>query len=138
MIWLYRSPINVKRKGSFTRPWSLLPAFAVARLRGGGRQHPVVSPFFESMDNCHCMTERGWGGLPAASGHELALPGQLLHQARHHRLLPSLKETVSQELSVLLRIRIYRIRMFLGLPNPDPLVQGMDPASDPSVIKQKQ
>jgi hypothetical protein len=36
------------------------------------------------------------GGLPAASGHELALPGQLLHQAGHHRLLPSLKETVSQ------------------------------------------
>jgi hypothetical protein len=48
-----------------------------------------------------------------------------------------------------LRIRIRRIRMFLGLldpdpshmflglldPDPDPLVRGMDP--DPSVIKQK-
>jgi hypothetical protein len=32
-----------------------------------------------------------------------------------------------------------RIRMFLGLPDPDPLVRGTDPdpALDPSVIKQK-
>jgi hypothetical protein len=32
------------------------------------------------------------------------------------------------------RIRIY---MFLGLPDPDPLVRGMDPAPDPSIIKKK-
>jgi hypothetical protein len=32
-----------------------------------------------------------------------------------------------------LRIRIHRINMFLGLldPNPDPLVIGMDPDPDP-------
>jgi hypothetical protein len=40
-----------------------------------------------------------------------------------------------------LRIRIRRIRMFLGLldPDPDPLVKGMVPALDPhpSIIKQK-
>ncbi len=37
------------------------------------------------------------------------------------------------------RIRIHRIHMFLGLPDPDSLVRGMDPgpAPDPSVIKQK-
>jgi hypothetical protein len=36
-----------------------------------------------------------------------------------------------------LRIRIRRIRTFLGLldPDPDPLVRGMDP--DPSIIMQK-
>jgi hypothetical protein len=34
-----------------------------------------------------------------------------------------------------LRIRIRRIRMFLALLDPDPLVRGMDP--DPSIIKQK-
>jgi hypothetical protein len=34
-----------------------------------------------------------------------------------------------------LRIRIHRIHMFLGLQDPDPLVRGMDP--DPSIIKQK-
>jgi hypothetical protein len=33
------------------------------------------------------------------------------------------------------RIRIHRIHMFLGLPDPDPLVRGMDP--DPSIIMQK-
>ncbi len=34
------------------------------------------------------------------------------------------------------RIRIHRIHMFLGLPDPDPdpIVRGMDP--DPSIIKQ--
>jgi hypothetical protein len=34
-----------------------------------------------------------------------------------------------------LPIRIRRIRMLLSLPDPDPLVRGMDP--DPSIIKQK-
>jgi hypothetical protein len=34
-----------------------------------------------------------------------------------------------------LRIRIRRIRMFLGLLDPDPFVKGMD--SDPSITKQK-
>jgi hypothetical protein len=40
-----------------------------------------------------------------------------------------------------LRIRIHRIHMFLGLlgPDPDPLVRGMDPKPDPdpSIIKKK-
>jgi hypothetical protein len=31
--------------------------------------------------------------------------------------------------------RIHRIHIFLGLPDPDPLVRGMDP--DPFIIKQK-
>ena len=34
-----------------------------------------------------------------------------------------------------LRIRMHRIHMFLGLQDPDPLVRGMD--SDPSIIMQK-
>jgi hypothetical protein len=38
-----------------------------------------------------------------------------------------------------LRIRIRRMRNFLGLLDPDldPLVRGMDPDPDPSIIKQK-
>jgi hypothetical protein len=35
------------------------------------------------------------------------------------------------------RIRINRIHMFLGLPDPNPFVRGMDPDPDPSVIMQK-
>jgi hypothetical protein len=41
------------------------------------------------------------------------------------------------------RIRIHRIHMFLGLPDPDPLVRGMNPDTDPaldpdpSIIMQK-
>jgi hypothetical protein len=38
------------------------------------------------------------------------------------------------ELRIQCRIRI-RIHMFFGLPDPDPLVRGMDP--DPSIIMQK-
>jgi hypothetical protein len=33
-------------------------------------------------------------------------------------------------------LRIRRIQMFLGLPDPDPLVRRTDPAPDPSIIKQ--
>ena len=29
--------------------------------------------------------------------------------------------------------RIHRIHMFLGLPDPDPLVRGMDPDPDPAL-----
>jgi hypothetical protein len=43
------------------------------------------------------------------------------------------------KLSPVLRIRIRRIPMFLGLldPDPDPLVRGLDPDPDGSIIKQK-
>jgi hypothetical protein len=34
-----------------------------------------------------------------------------------------------------LRIRIHRILMFLGLLDPDPSVRGMDPDLDPSITK---
>ncbi len=48
-------------------------------------------------------------------------------------------DTNEAVLPIRIRIRIYRIRMFLGLPYPnsDPLVRGMDPDPDPSIIKQK-
>ncbi len=36
-----------------------------------------------------------------------------------------------------LRIRIHRIHMFLGLPDPNPLFRGKDPDPDPSIIMQK-
>jgi hypothetical protein len=36
-----------------------------------------------------------------------------------------------------LRIRIHRMHMFLGLPDPDPLVRGMDADPDPAIIMQK-
>jgi hypothetical protein len=46
---------------------------------------------------------------------------------------------VKKVLRIRIRIRIHRIHMFLGLLHPDPLVRGMDldPAQDPSIIKQK-
>ncbi len=36
-----------------------------------------------------------------------------------------------ERFGTVLGIRIHRTRMFLGLPDPDPLVRGMDPAPDP-------
>jgi hypothetical protein len=41
-------------------------------------------------------------------------------------------------LKAVLRIRIRRIHMFLSLLDPDPLVKGMDPDPNPSIIKQKE
>ncbi len=41
----------------------------------------------------------------------------------------------SQVCYAVLRIRIRRLHMFLGLPDPDPLVR--DTAPDPSIMKQK-
>ncbi len=51
--------------------------------------------------------------------------GQLLPQKQLERGTLVKKRTV-------LGIRIRRIRMFLGLPDPDPLVRGTDP--DPSLV----
>jgi hypothetical protein len=36
-----------------------------------------------------------------------------------------------------IRIRIRRIRLFSGLLDPDPLVRGMDPDPDPSILQVK-
>jgi hypothetical protein len=44
-------------------------------------------------------------------------------------------KNVIQQPVLRIRIRIRRVRMFLGLLDPDPLVRGVDP--DPSIIKQK-
>jgi hypothetical protein len=49
----------------------------------------------------------------------------------------------TQKAVLWIQIRINRIHMFLGLPDPDPLVRGMDPDPDPaldpdpSIIMQK-
>jgi hypothetical protein len=42
-----------------------------------------------------------------------------------------------QALATVFRIRIHRIHMLLGLPDPDLLVRCMDPDPDPSIINQK-
>ncbi len=51
---------------------------------------------------------------------------------------PSPREAVFR-IRIRIRLRIHRILMFLGHkdPDPDPLVRGMDPAPDPSIINQK-
>ncbi len=45
------------------------------------------------------------------------------------------KQSVFKEAVLRIRIRIRRIHMFLGLPDPDLLVRDTDP--EPSTIKQK-
>jgi hypothetical protein len=57
----------------------------------------------------------------------------------------SIRSDILSFYQAVFRIRIHRIHMFLGLPDPDPLVLGMDPDSapdsdpdpDPSIIIQK-
>ncbi len=56
------------------------------------------------------------------------------HQNRKKLRIPCF-EVLDVLFLAVLRIRIHRIHMFSGLPDPDPLVRGMDP--DPSIIMQK-
>ncbi len=44
---------------------------------------------------------------------------------------------LAQLSQAVLRIRIHRIHIFLGLRDPDRLVRGLDPDPDPSIIMQK-
>ncbi len=56
-------------------------------------------------------------------------------------LFPTVPKLIFTVLLSVLRIRIliHRIHMFLGFPDPDPLIRGMDPDPDldPSIIMQK-
>ncbi len=46
-------------------------------------------------------------------------------------LVPEENHRVVEQAVLRIRIRIRRIRMFLGLPDQDPLVRDMDPDMDP-------
>jgi hypothetical protein len=59
----------------------------------------------------------------------LAIPMMPL-QIEIKKALPEMFQPVLR-----IQIRIRRIRIFLGLLDPDPFVRGMDP--DPSIINQK-
>jgi hypothetical protein len=48
--------------------------------------------------------------------------------------LPVIKECKAQLILPVLGIWIRRIRMFLGLPDPDSLVRGINPDPDPSLF----
>jgi hypothetical protein len=47
--------------------------------------------------------------------------------------VPILEMNLEDAWRPVLRIRIHRIHMFLGLQDPDPLVRGMDPDPDPAL-----
>ncbi len=65
--------------------------------------------------------EGGDGGQSLQHSHpQLAFPAN--HEVNKTQVYPVLG------IRILNRIRIRRIRMFLGLPDPDPLVRGMDPS----------
>ncbi len=55
-----------------------------------------------------------------------------------HGDLKSANVLIAGDFQAVFRIRIYRIHMFLGLPDPDSLNRGMDPDPamdpDPSII----
>jgi TATA-binding protein-associated factor len=55
------------------------------------------------------------------------------------RPMPGIQYTQEMEspLDMLLSKALFRIHVFFGLPDPDPLVRGMDPDPDPSIIMQK-
>jgi KRAB domain-containing zinc finger protein len=89
-------------------------------LRKHLRVHSVQKPYF-----CSQCTE----SFARASSLER-------HIRVHAGEKPYSCSLYSKSYKAVLRIRI-RIHMFLGLPDPDPLVRGMDPDLDPSIIMQK-
>jgi hypothetical protein len=77
---------------------------------------------------------------------QASLPALFAHTSFKHKMFGS--HTFGDRfvgkkdgLRTVLRIRIHRIHVFLGLPGPDLLVRGMDPDPDldpdPSIIMQK-
>jgi hypothetical protein len=86
------------------------------------------------------MEEAAVGDIGVEAGHGL---GKVPAQGRRGEELQAggLHLMIVSKSVLRIRIRIHRIRMFLGLPDPapDPLVRGMDPepVPDPSVILQK-
>ncbi len=75
----------------------------------------------------------GAGSTPAAP-----LARQCIYNTTQVKLCRNCYET-HLSINQCFRIRIHRIQMFLGLPDPDPLVRGMDPDPaldpDPSFIQ---
>jgi hypothetical protein len=71
---------------------------------------------------------------PVTGGYEdiSVVVGEELPASSCPQILDNIK--VYTGLELVLRIRIHRIHMFLGLP--DPLARGMEPDPDPSTIKQ--
>ncbi len=62
-------------------------------------------------------------------------PLRVVHRVYLLGLIPQKLATNSPAAAwqAVFRIRIHRIHMFLGLPDPDPLSRGMDPDPDPAL-----
>jgi hypothetical protein len=58
-------------------------------------------------------------------------------EERRKRLRGPYARLSSVSSQAVFRIRIHRNHLFFGFPDPDPLVRGMDPDPDPSIIMQK-
>jgi hypothetical protein len=83
---------------------------------------------------CGRLHNQNWGrrtGFPWSQRLDAALSG--VFKLPDYRKPEDL--SLIDWLIAVLRIRIRRIRMFLG--HPDPLVRGMDPDPDPYIIKLK-
>jgi hypothetical protein len=79
--------------------------------------------------------KRGGKGMVKAKKKEADIDKRIILS-----MAPRGKKKAVTVVQAVLRIRIHRIHMFLGLPDPDPLVRGMDPDPaldpDPSIIVQ--
>jgi hypothetical protein len=92
---------------------------------GSGSFTLIFVPCFYS--NFTCRIRQRWRGLRST-----ASSAWNSHQLNHS----ASSSCCSVNLPAVFRSRI-RIHMFLGLPDPDPLVRGMNPDPGPSIIMQK-
>ncbi len=108
---------------------------------GSGRERFL---FLEIVDFLFLGEQRSCDGQGWAHSAPLgvAMSPKRREHAAHGRARAAKTHQYSRIYYTVLRIqiRIHRIHMFLGLPDPDPLVRGMDPNPDPdpSIIMQKQ
>jgi hypothetical protein len=96
---------------------------------------PTVQHFYAGTIGTHRGTYGTTRYLPKVQTTKI-LPGTWVPTGAK---IPSGRDIITlfshENISVADPDRVRRIRMVLGLPDPDPLVRGTDP--DPSIIKQK-
>ncbi len=113
-------------------------AVRYAAVHGGGGPFNLLDPTVQVATRWYRAPELLYGARRYTEGVDLWAVGCILGELLNSSPLFPGENDIDQAKIAVLRIRI-RIRLFLGLLDldPDPLVRGVDPAPDHSIIKQK-
>ncbi len=96
----------------------------------------VLIEFFDGMEAVCCHLKNKKNSLPVLLSIIKRMPCSFENPTITCLIASSIIYVVLR-IRIRIRIWIHRIHMFLGLVDQDPLVRGMDPDPDPSIIMQK-